>query len=333
MSPNPLRKVDLGASRPADMPLVGKTDQGEAVVSNGKDGAARLSICIPTWRDSADALLASLIRMPGADECSLLIFDDGSLDSDLTRQLVRQIRRYPGPARLISAPANRGRSHARNRLMALAESEWILFLDADMLPDCDGFLTRYLTTAATSDAPALIVGGFSLLQVRPTEENSLHAAQSKRSECLPSETRALDPGRFVFTSNILVHRDIMRTVAFDPGYIGWGWEDVDWGLRVETDYPIQHIHNPATHLGLDADAQLIEKYAGSAANFARLVQQHGERLRSTTLYTMANLLRRTPGRVVIERVARRAALFQILPLSMRLFSLKVYRAALYGGAL
>ncbi len=311
----------------------GVTDMGEEVVSNGLGGDVKISICVPTWKDGADALLASLIRLEGAKECSLLIFDDGSLDSDLTRQLARQILRYPGPARLITAPRNMGRSHARNRLQAFAETDWVLFLDADMLPDDADFLNRYLDAVDACKTAALIPGGFSLRHVVPTKATKLHAAQSLRSECVPAVERAKQPGRYVFTSNILVHRDILEAVTFDPGFKGWGWEDVDWGLRVADRFDVHHIDNPATHLGLDEDAVLMAKYGGSADNFAYLVTRQLEVMRTTPLYRMARTLSRLPGRTLILKLSGWMAKSRPLPMRIRLFGLKLYRASAYGARL
>ena len=312
---------------------VGTTDLGEDVFTNAKSGEARITICVPTWKDSADALLCSLARLPGADLCTLLVFDDGSLDSDLTSQLVRHTMRFPGPARLISAPKNVGRSQARNRLKDLAESDWVLFLDADMQPDDDSFLSDYLAAIETHTEPSLIAGGFSLKNILPTDETRLHAAQSSASECVSAEVRSESPGRYVFTSNILVHKQILEAVRFDPGFVGWGWEDVDWGLRVASDYPVIHIDNTATHLGLDSDPKLIEKYAGSADNFARLVERHPETMSATPLYRMAQVLRPLPGRPVIQSAALKLAKMRSVPIKARLFGLKLYRASVYGARL
>ncbi|MEL6724771.1 MAG: glycosyltransferase family A protein [Pseudomonadota bacterium] len=312
---------------------VGATPQGEAVVTNAKSGDARLTICVPTWKDSADALLCSLVRLPGAEQCTLLIFDDGSLDSDLTRQLARHILRYPGPARLICAPKNKGRSHARNRLKALAESDWILFLDADMQPDDDDFLKRYLDAIDANDTPSLVAGGFSLEHSRPTKETHLHAAQSAMSECVTAAHRAKEPGRFVFTSNILVHRSVLDEIEFDPGFEGWGWEDIDWGLRVAALYPIHHIDNPASHLGLDSDRQLIEKYAASADNFSRLIERHPDVMGATPLYRWAKAFSRLPFEARLQNLFKGLAQRRWLPIRLRLMTLKLYRASVYGARL
>lgn len=312
---------------------IGTTAQGEDVFTNSKSGEARITICVPTWRDSADALLCSLSRLPGAEHCTLLIFDDGSLDSDLTSQLIRHTMRFPGPGRLISAPKNVGRSHARNRLKDLAESDWVLFLDADMQPDDETFLSNYLKAIETHAQPSLIAGGFSLKNIRPTDETRLHAAQSITSECVSAEVRNQSPGRYVFTSNILVHRHILDAIKFDPGFVGWGWEDVDWGLRVASDYPVHHIENTATHLGLDPDPKLIEKYAGSADNFARLVERHPQVMSATPLYRMAKTLRPLPGRSLLQSSALKLAQMKAAPIKARLFGLKLYRASVYGARL
>lgn len=320
-------------STAAPRPETGRTPAGEEIISNGKTGDVRLSICVPTWRDSADALLCSLTRMENAEQCTLLIFDDGSLDPSLTRQLTRQIMRFPGPARLVCAPKNCGRSHARNRLYDLAETPWILFLDADMQPDDEDFLNRYLDAIDASDDPALIAGGFSLRHVHPTAQTRLHAAQSQASECVAAGIRAKAPGRYVFSSNILVHRDVLTAVDFDPGFQGWGWEDVDWGLRVAPLFPIVHIDNSATHLGLDRDAMLIEKYAQSADNFLRLIERHPDEMSRTPLYRMSKWLSRVPGLRFFSRVFRGLAQSQIAPLKLRLLALKLYRASIYGARL
>lgn len=321
---------DTPQDTPKALIPVGRTDAGEDVLSNGVDGQALISICVPTYMDSADALLASLVRLDGAAQCTLLVFDDGSGQPELTRLLAKQILRYPGPARLITAPENRGRAQARNRLTALAETDWTLFLDADMRPDYDNFLKRYLNAAEACDEPALIAGGFSLTHAVPTAETRLHAAQSAASECLPAGLRAKAPGRYVFTSNILVHSDILEAVRFDDAFSGWGWEDVDWGLRVAAEHPVHHIDNPATHLGLDSDETLMAKYGSSGENFARALDKHPEALKATPLYRAARSVSSLPGRGGVKALASRLARTRALPLKLRLFGLKLYRAAVYA---
>ena len=309
---------------------IGRTDAGETVLSNGISGEAALTICVPCWKDSADAMIAMLVRMEDARSATLILYDDGSADDAMSRKLAHHIARFPGPAPLVTSHENMGRAHARNRLMELAETDWILFLDADMRPDDEHFIARYLEAINNSDGPALIAGGFSLRHVRPTAETALHAAQSNASEIVDAKTRAREPGRYVFTSNILVHKQVMADVSFDDGFTGWGWEDVDWGLNVAGKFPVIHIDNPASHLGLDRTDAILSKFGGSGHNFARLAARHPDAVQSMPLYRMARRFRHLPARPFWRAITRTGAGLNWLPMKLRLACLKTYRALAYA---
>jgi len=294
-----------------------------------------LSVCIPTWKDNATPLLTSLAKLTGDLNCEVLIYDDGSADPDMTVNIMQSLASINAPARLITATQNHGRSHARNRLITHARSEWLLLLDADMLPDHESFLSQYLNAITEDPMPGLVAGGFSLEQVTPTPKQRLHAAQSQTSECLSAAERAHQPGLHVFTSNILVHRAVLEQVKFDEAYTGWGWEDVDWGLRVAAAFPVRHIDNTATHLGLDETASLMRKYAGSGENFARLALTHPEDVSSMTLYKVSKKLKAVPARGLLRDLAGALASDRLsfMPMKLRLFGLKLFRAATYAETL
>ncbi|MCZ4299407.1 glycosyltransferase family A protein [Henriciella marina] len=298
--------------------------------SNGKPGDAAITVCVPCYRDDASALIADLSQAKGAARVAVLVYDDGSGDPQLTARLKPFLEAYPGPARLVTASVNHGRAHARNRLHHLSKSHWILFLDADMKPDDPKFLARYLTAVEDCDGPALIAGGFSLQHAKVSAQTRLHAAQSLASECLAAAERRKEPGRYVFTSNILVHRRVLSEVPFDDGFKGWGWEDVDWGLNVAKAFPVRHIDNTATHLGLDDAATLLRKFGSSGQNFARLTQRHPDAVKSMPLYRMARKFRNLPARRPLQGLARFGARSAMLPDGVRLACLKTYRALAYS---
>ncbi len=316
------------------MDALNQTPPGEAVSKNGIKGVTpRLSICIPAYQENASALLKSLYRQHGAELCELIVYDDGSDDAYITADIARWIYKYPGPARLVTSLTNHGRAFARNRLIAHAESDWLLLLDADMQPDSKSFLKNYLAEIDAGDGkPRLIAGGFSLNHIRPTRIQALHAAQARRSECLKAVDRNKAPGRYVFTSNILVHADILASVPFDEGFIGWGWEDVDWGLSVAEAWPVLHIDNTATHLGLDDADTLLKKYATSGTNFARLALRHPKAVDDMPLMRAAQKLRSLPATGFIRNIAKALARNRLglVPIPIRLFALKLYRAATYA---
>ena len=87
---------------------------------------------------------------------------------------------------------------------------------------------------------------------------------------------------------------------------------------------------PATHMGLDETAVLAGKYEQSAANFARVVDRHFDVVSTYPSYRAARRLKRVPGLGMIRPWFRRLALNEAAPVSVRAFSLRLYRAALYA---
>lgn len=290
----------------------------------------RLSVLIPFFRDDPAPLLAALARE--ADELGsrveVVILNDGSGDPALDARMAEAVAAWTAPARYVSLSANAGRSDGRNRLAAHARGAHLLFLDSDMLPDAPDFLARWLWSAE-ADTPVAF-GGFSLKQASTAREFALHRASALRSDCAGAELRALQPEKYVFTSNLLVRRDVFEAERFDGGFSGWGWEDVEWGLRVARRWPVAHLDNPATHLGLDTAERLLGKAEQSAANFARVLAAHGERVRAYPSYRAARQMKRLPMRPLLRRALRAFVAADALPAKPRAFGLRLYRAALYA---
>jgi plasmid stabilization system protein ParE len=230
---------------------------------------------------------------------------------------------------LIRLARNEGRCRGRNRLAAAARARHFLFLDSDMAPDHADFLGRWVRLIAAED-PACAVGGFTLKQTVVARAHALHAAMQERAECVPASVRRLRPEKYVYTSNMLVRRDVFAAEAFDEGFSGWGWEDVEWGMRVAARFGVVHIENAASHLGLDTAPALAEKYRQSAANFARALAKHPQIVRTYPSYRTARLIRRLPGHGALAAPLRRLALAEAAPLPLRVLALKLHRAALYA---
>jgi len=291
--------------------------------------APRLSVLIPFFRDDPSRLLTTLDRSGVSAE--IVALDDGTGDDALARQVISTVETLALPARFVRLAANEGRAVGRNRLAAQARGRHLLFLDADMLPDAEDFLARWLALIDAED-PAVAFGGFSLDQTPRTRAHAVHRALSLRSDCLPVTERRKAPEKYVFTSNLLIRRDVFEAEPFDASFVGWGWEDVEWGMRVSRRHPIAHIDNPATHLGLASAAAMAAKFEQSADNFARVVAAHGDIVSGYPSYRAARALKRAPLRRIWRPWLKAAALFDAGPVGARAFALRLYRAALYAEA-
>jgi glycosyltransferase involved in cell wall biosynthesis len=291
--------------------------------------APRLSVLIPFKGDDPTGLLAALDRE--ALPVEIVVLDDGSGDPDLAARVGEAVEGQRLPARFVRLAANEGRARGRNRLSRHARAGRFLFLDADMLPDSDHFLADWLALIDARD-PAAAFGGFSLDQTPKTRANALHRTMALKSDCISAAERALEPAKHVFTANLLVRRDVFDSVTFDEAFTGWGWEDVEWAIRVAERWPIVHVDIAASHLGLDTAAMLARKYEQSAANFARVVAAHRETVETYPSYRVARLLKHVPLRGAWRPAIKAFALTDALPAAPRAFALRLYRAALYAEA-
>lgn len=284
-----------------------------------------LSVLIPTFRDDPVALLKALDDPSAGAE--IVVLDDGGGDDALAERIARRVEKMRVPTSFVRLSSNEGRAKGRNRLASHARGGHFLFLDSDMLPDTPSFLTRWATVADGGSPVAF--GGFTVDQAPHRPEHALHRAMALRGDCTPAPERAKSPEKHVFTSNLLVRRDVFESIGFDEGFSGWGWEDVEWAMRVGRQHPILHIDNTATHLGLDPAPVIAAKYEQSAANFARVVATHRDIVSTYPSFKAASLLRKVPLRGVWRPMLKRIALAEAAPIPLRAFAMRLYRAALY----
>jgi glycosyltransferase involved in cell wall biosynthesis len=298
-----------------------------------KSGRPALSVLIPFFRDDPTELLARLDEEAGIQGGSVevVVLDDGSGDPALTKRITAAVKAMRLPGRFVSLAANEGRSRGRNRLAGHARGGSFLFLDADMRPDHRRFLQTWSDLVARED-PAVAFGGFSLDQSPADARFAVHRAMSLRAECVPYTQRARQPEKYVYTSNLLVRRDAFQAEAFADDFKGWGWEDVEWGMRIARRFRVVHLDNPASHLGLDTVEGLTAKYEQSVDNFGRVVRRHPHIVQGYPSYRAARFLKRTPGLPAWRGWFKRLALTAALPVKARAFSLRLYRAALYAEA-
>jgi len=293
----------------------------------------RLSILTPFYKETPVALLEALgrDRAMRTGRVDVILIDDGSGQPALTGSVISCLEAQPYPATLITLSENAGRAAGRNRLMAASRSRYFLFLDSDMLPDSPDFIQTWLDVM-DQECPPVAFGGISLEQASHDQAVALHRAMASHSDTVKAEVRRLSPEKYVFTSNLLVRHDILAEEAFDPAFTGWGWEDVEWSMRVSRRWDIVHVDNPATHLGLDSAEVLAAKYEQSVTNFARVVAAHRDIVSAYPGYKAARLLKMAPFRQLWRPMLKAVALTSSLPVRLRALSMRLYRAALYAEA-
>jgi glycosyltransferase involved in cell wall biosynthesis len=284
-----------------------------------------LSVVTPFHKNDPSLLLSILTRQCIGQSVELIIVDDGSKDEALTSKVKAYVAGFPTAAKLITFETNQGRSAARNRLIGDAKAPYILFLDSDMAPDSDLFISDWLALIEGFQ-PEIAYGGFTTAQVPDLPHLKLARALAQSGDCHGADVRATRGPLAVATSNLLVRADIMQQVRFDSGFVGWGWEDVDWALRAaQAGFVISHVPIPATHMGLDEPAVLMEKFAKAGPNFRLIVERHPQ-MQSTQGTRLAKLLAHFPFQNWLQKLLYKVALADTMPIRVRSLAARAWRA-------
>ncbi len=288
-----------------------------------------LSALIPVFREDPTALIAQLYAEAEAKgllgRVEVIVFDDGSEDSALKDRIEAALAPFGTAGRLLASLSPVGRAAARNRLASAALGAWSLYLDADMRPASDNFLSTWLDAIA-QDRPWIALGG---LKARPgagrTDVMERTLAPAREPAGRPIEA----------ASSLLVHCEILAREPFDETFLSHGWEDVEWAVRARRHAPIQFVEAPALRaLPADDDAAR-ERCRSAARNFARLVRRHPDFARSLPSFWAAQIFSVTPGlaqlRLMLERAAQRPG--PLTPPAVRSLAAEMWRASWYGEAL
>jgi len=291
---------------------------------------ARLSILIPFYRDDPSQLIAALSDQltPGVE---ILVYDDGTGDSALSRNVSAAIKNAAGQACLFTAHENRGRAFGRNYLFHASQAEWVLFLDADMMPMSDHFIRDY-TALIEQNSADVIFGGFKVLMDKGEASRELHRIMSITSDCADAAERAALGPKHVASSNLCVKKVVLDAEEFDHGFKGWGWEDSEWAARIAQSFHLLHADIPALHLGLETTDTLLRRFKTSGPNYARFARLHPDLATSLPLYRWIMRFKKIPGQSLLRPLYKLCVKLPLLPVKLRITSLKLWRASWYTEA-
>lgn len=226
---------------------------------------SRLTRCLLTEIEAGD--LRGQVELIVADDCSTAA-ELRAANKALFGSLP------PASARYLELEHNLGRAAIRNFLVAQSSGEFLLFLDADVAPDSGDFLRKYLESARVNSFD-VICGGISYAQrTLPDRSYDFYVYMSSRAALHPVAIRNRLPWRWVFTSNIMIRRSAFEATAFDERFTGYGYEDIEWGIRLARNFRILHVENPVSHLGLLDRHSLLKKMRGSIPNYHLLATLH-----------------------------------------------------------
>lgn len=252
-----------------------------------------LSILIPVYNYNVAPLLRRLheqcLQVSEGTEIEILAVDDGSEEKFNNESEAEKLS-------LVcyhELDENAGRSAIRNYLLSLSRGRYVLFLDADMMPDHDNFVQTYFDLAQSG--VEIVCGGISYQQYAHRDPSaSFYLYKSQKTEVLSAAVRNKSPWRYLFTSNILIRSDIIKKINFNEQFKGYGYEDIEWGIRLAKSYEIKHVDNTCTHFGVMSKDQVFRNMRDSIENYALLHHLHPKETEGVGAMRFAHFIRYFP---------------------------------------
>ncbi len=256
-----------------------------------------LSILVPVFNWNITLLLNCLvneiIEHELSDRIEIILADDYSSDQDI-KNINRGIISRAKPLinlQYIELEANIGRAGVRNILVEKSTGQFLLLLDADVLPDNINFLQEYLRYVQEKDVD-VICGGISYnIRIMHEPRYDFHVYLSKKNDVKFAQEKNIIPWKYLFTSNVMVKKLCFIDTPFDTRFIDYGYEDIEWGIRLAKNYTVLHIDNTVSHLGLITKACLYDRMKNSIKNYFLIANLHPDFFLNGSIYRFIRILK------------------------------------------
>lgn len=215
-----------------------------------------LSILIPTYHYNALPLAQELEKQALKAQITfeLICVDDGSFSHlNIENQKINNLTN----CKFIEAKKNVGRIACRQFLAQEAKYSWLLFLDADVLPKSDIFLSNYLKTI--NNNLEAIFGGFAYEKASYSKNKSLRYTFGKQREEVDAITRNQIPYKVIISANFLIKKHIYLELIKNNTNNSYGMDYLLGALLKKNQYKILHINNEVYHYGLDENPEFLKK--------------------------------------------------------------------------
>ena len=230
-----------------------------------------LSVLVPVFNWDIRNLILKLHQqcLETGIEFELMAVDDFSTDPEIqSKNREIQLPHF----RLIELEKNVGNAEARNILARTAKFNWLLFLDADMIPAQKKFIQVYLEEIQKNNFD--IMSGGILYEDQVAKEFQLKWLHGKKTE---EQIPGKDPYLEIRGNNFLVRKEIFLQNPFGGLPENYGYVDTHFGLKLKVSKAtVKIIDNPCIHLGLETNPKFVEKHKKAVRNAFWMMNNQAE---------------------------------------------------------
>ena len=151
---------------------------------------------------------------------------------------------------------NIGRTALRDLLANNANYNWLLFLDADVMPKSENFIKNYIRNLKTTETE-VIFGGICYEEVKPETTKMLRWKYGTEREAKPVQEREKDKFA-VISQNLLIKKQVfLKTNTLKENFYGL---DIFFSNQLKRlNVNVKHIDNPVIHFGLEENRVFLKK--------------------------------------------------------------------------
>ncbi|WP_034059933.1 glycosyltransferase family A protein [Lacinutrix jangbogonensis] len=245
-----------------------------------------LSVLIPTYNYDLSKLIAiihSQLVKNGID-FEIIVLEDGStLKLNSSNNLSNTT--------IIINTNNIGRVKARQELSLTAKYDWLLFLDADVLPKSNQFISNYIDAIILEyDA---YFGGFTYYENKPEQAFVLRWKYGKTKEQIPASIRNKSPYKIIISANYLIRKEVFNTINSKiEDNKGYGFDNYFGALLQDNKARVWHLDNEVYHLGIEKSELYLKKKEQAALTLLHFYKTEGFNNHSNDLLQLFSKLNR-----------------------------------------
>lgn len=218
-------------------------------------------------------------------DVEIIVFDDGSTVHHMSNKTVCGKMGFEH----IENKENLGRVASRKKLAEMSRYQYLLFIDADMIPKNATFLKKYLDFALTQTQ--VVFGGYAY-EKDGNNKNLLRYKYGIKREEKKAAIRTKRPFKNIYSGNVLIKKEIfLKTNLVNDNRYGLDcvFSASMKNLKIN---PI-HIDNETHHKGIESNVVFLKKAREGAKTISWLYENNEITYRDNGLVYVFNIIQKT----------------------------------------